>query len=192
MGDCVDSLSSLLVPLMVDLDDQLLDPNNPRFSELGEERNSVAESRFADPKVQANTFEKMRHERFDVNELRDTIKTLGFLPMDRIVVRRWKVASEPAKYVVIEGNRRVTALRWLIQLHDNGKETFSEERLRNLQRIECLVLDDVLAPPSAGPNRQGDANWRAPPARCPRRARRMARGSGGRVQSTGSGAAANC
>ena len=149
MGDFVDNLSSLLAPLMVDLDDLLLDPNNPRFSELGEELNSVAESRFADPKVQANTFEKMRHERFDVNELRDTIKTLGFLPMDRIVVRRWKVASEPAKYVVIEGNRRVTALRWLIQLHDNGKETFSEERLRNLQRIECLVLDDVLAPPSA-------------------------------------------
>lgn len=145
----MDNLSSFLTPLAVDLDDLLLDPNNPRFSELGEELNSVAESRFADPKVQANTFDKMRDQRFDVNELRDTIKTLGFLPMDRIVVRPWKVGSSPTKYVVIEGNRRVTALRWLVQLHDNGKETFSEERLRNLRRLEALVLDDTLAPPSA-------------------------------------------
>lgn len=145
----MDNLSTLLSPLIVDLDDLLLDPNNPRFSELGEELNLVAESRFAEPKVQANTFDKMRDQRFNVNELRDTIKTLGFLPMDRIVVRAWKVASQPTKYVVIEGNRRVTALRWLMQLHENGKETFSEGRLKNLCRLECLVLDDKLAPPSA-------------------------------------------
>lgn len=145
----MDNLSSFLSPKTVELNDLLLDPNNPRFSELGEERNPVAESRFADLKVQAATFDKMRDQRFDVNELRDTIKTLGFLPMDRIVVRPWKISSNPSKYVVIEGNRRVTALRWLVQLHDNGKETFSEGRLANLQHLECLVLDDQLAPTSA-------------------------------------------
>jgi hypothetical protein len=145
----VDNLSSMLSPLNVDLENLLLDPNNPRFSELGEELNSVAEIRFADPKVQSHTFDKMRDQRFDVNELRDTIKTLGFLPMDRIVVRPWKVESEPLKYVVIEGNRRVTALKWLVQLHENGKETFSGDRLNNLKRLECLVLDDKLAPASA-------------------------------------------
>lgn len=145
----MDNLSALLRPETIDLSDLLLDPNNPRFSELGEELNPVAESRFADEKVQAHAFDKMRNDKFDVNELRDTIKTLGFLPMDRVVVRRWKGDSEPPKYVVIEGNRRVTALRWLVQLHDTGKETFSEERLSNLKRLECLVLDDNLASPSA-------------------------------------------
>lgn len=145
----MDNLSSLLEPLTIELENLLLDPNNPRFSELGEQLNAVPESRFADPKVQSHTFDKMRDQRFDVNELRDTIKTLGFLPMDRIVVRPWGVASDPAKYVVIEGNRRVTALRWLVQLHENGKETFSDDRLQNLQRLECLVLDDKLAPASA-------------------------------------------
>ncbi len=145
----LDNLSSLLTPVTVDLDNLLLDPNNPRFSELGEETNPVAESRFAEAKVQANTFDKMRDQRFDVNELRDTIKTLGFLPMDRIVVRSWKIANQPSKYVVIEGNRRVTALRWLVQLHENGKETFTENRLRNLRRIECLLLDDKQATLSA-------------------------------------------
>ena len=145
----MDNLSKLLTPIKVELSQLLLDPNNPRFSELGDEVNAVPESRFADEKVQANTFEKMRNPLFDVNELRDTIRTLGFLPMDRVVVRKWKVASEPARYVVIEGNRRVTALRWLINLHEVGKETFDDERISNLTKLECLLLDDTLASDAA-------------------------------------------
>jgi hypothetical protein len=144
-------LSSLLTRIDVSLSDLLLDPNNPRFSELGEELNPVAEGRFADDKVQANTFEKMRHQSFDVGELRDTIKTLGFLPMDRIVVRKWRGTSADGreKYVVIEGNRRVTALKWLVNLHDIGKETFDQEQLSNFNDLECLLLDDAVAPASA-------------------------------------------
>lgn len=145
----MDNLSKLLSPINVDLNALLLDPNNPRFSELGDESSSVLESRFADEKVQASTFDKMRNPIFDVNELRDTIRTLGFLPMDRVVVRKWKVQSEPAKYVVIEGNRRVTALKWLLNLHEVGKETFGAERLSNLTKLECLLLDDALAPEAA-------------------------------------------
>lgn len=102
------NLPSLLTPIDTKLDDLLLDPNNPRFSELGEQLNPVPEGRFADEKVQASTLDKMKTPLFDVAELRDTIKTIGFLPMDRIVVRKWK--GQPldgrSRYVVIEGNRR--------------------------------------------------------------------------------------
>ena len=145
------NLSSLLKPLDTTLDCLLLDPNNPRFSELGEELNPVQEGRFADDKVQASTFEKMKNPLFDVSELRDTIKTIGFLPMDRIVVRKWKgqQADNRPRYVVIEGNRRVTALRWLLSLHDVGKETFDENTLQNYREFQCLLLDDDLAPASA-------------------------------------------
>ena len=144
-------LPNLLTPLKLKLGDLLLDPNNPRFSELGEELNPVPEGRFADDKVQANTLDKMKTPLFDVAELRDTIKTIGFLPMDRIVVRKWKGQSADGspKYVVIEGNRRVTALKWLINLHDIGKETFDEEQLKNFTDMECLLLNDELAPASA-------------------------------------------
>jgi len=145
----MDNLSNLLSPISVGLDALLLDPNNPRFSELGDEINSVPESRFADDKVQSSTFDKMRNPLFDVNELRDTIRTLGFLPMDRIVVRKWKVQADNPKYVVIEGNRRVTALKWLVNLHEVGKETFDGERMENLTELECLLLDDALAPEAA-------------------------------------------
>ena len=145
------NLHTLLSPVRVKLADLLLDPNNPRFSELGEELRPVPEGRFADEKVQSSTYEKMRDQKFDVAELRDTIKTIGFLPMDRIVVREWRgnQGDTPSKYVVVEGNRRVTALKWLVNLHDIGKETFSEAQLENFNTIDCLLLDDKAAPESA-------------------------------------------
>lgn len=140
-------LASVLSPQSINLADLLLDPNNPRFSELGEEISPIPELRFNDDKVQASTFAKMKDPVFGVNELRDTIKTLGFLPMDRIVVRKWK--GIPEKFVVIEGNRRVTALKWLITLNDTGKETFNEQQLENFTQLECLLLNDDIAPEMA-------------------------------------------
>ena len=147
----MDNLPELLKPIRVKLNDLLIDPNNPRFSELGESLNPIPEGRFADDKVQQSTSDKMKNPLFDVAELRDTIKTIGFLPMDRIVVRPWKgtVADGSKKYVVIEGNRRVTALKWLINLHEIGKETFNEEKLKNFTDLECLLLNVELAPSSA-------------------------------------------
>jgi hypothetical protein len=134
----------------INLDNILLDPNNPRFSELGEPADVVPESRFAEPHVQRNAFEKMKRENFDVSELRDTIKTLGFLQMDRVVVRPWRGNSAVAdKYVVVEGNRRIAALKWLIELNQAGRETFSAEQLSNYTLLEVLVLDDLNAPDSA-------------------------------------------
>ena len=111
--------------------------------------NPVIEARFADDKVQISTFEKMKSGLFDVAELRDTIKTIGFLPMDRMVVRKWSGQSSVDKYVVIEGNRRLTALKWLMSLQDAGKENFSPEQIDNYNNVECLLLDEANAPKSA-------------------------------------------
>jgi len=142
-------LPTFLKPIPVKLDDLLLDPNNPRFAELGQQV-AVQENRFADPKIQKSAFENMRSPRFDIAELRDTIKTLGFLQMDRLVVRQWRGGpSGSNKFVVVEGNRRVTALKWLVELHDSGKENFSPEQLKNFTELEVLLLDDVNAPPSS-------------------------------------------
>ena len=142
------NLADFLEPLRIKLEDILLDPNNPRFSELGEELVVVHEARFADPKIQSNTYKRMKEDAFDVSELKDTIKTIGFLPVDRIIVRKWNNNSIE-KYVVIEGNRRITALKWLIELHEIGKENFSDAQLDNFKNVDCLVLDSILAPESA-------------------------------------------
>jgi hypothetical protein len=71
--------------------------------------------------------------------------------MDRIVVRKWKGKADDGvdRYVVIEGNRRVTALKWLIDLHESGKETFTESQLANFNELNALLLDDTVAPETA-------------------------------------------
>lgn len=144
------TLPQLLSPISVNLQDILLDPNNPRFAELGEPEDVVPEARFAEPRIQRDAFEKMKSGNFDVAQLRDTIKTLGFLPMDRIVVRSWRGGAPDAnKFVVVEGNRRVAALKWLIELHETGRETLSDEQIRNFTHLDVLLLDDVQAPDSA-------------------------------------------
>lgn len=137
------TLTHMLSPIEVVISDLLLDPNNPRFSELGEELYVVPESRYGEDKVQNTAFERMKSPVFDVTELKDTIKAVGFLPMDRIVVRRWKGNVEgPQKYIVLEGNRRVTALKWLLQLHEAGKESLAPEQVSNFTNISCLLLAD--------------------------------------------------
>ncbi len=51
--------------------------------------------------------------------------------------------------MVVEGNRRVAALKWLKDLHDIGKETFDGKQLENITEFEALLLNTDLAPPSA-------------------------------------------
>jgi len=147
----MENLSKYLTRLQVKLENILLDPNNPRFAELGDAIDPIPETRFMEPKIQRDAFDKMKSEKFEVSELRDTIKTIGFLPMDKIVVREWKhnPSDSPKKYVVVEGNRRITALKWLIELHDSAKETFTEEQLINFQNLEVLLLDQENAPNTA-------------------------------------------
>lgn len=135
-----------LSPITVSLDQLLLDPNNPRYAELGESDQSIPESRYNESRIQAEAYDKMKSERFNVSELKDTIKTLGFLQMDRIVVRKWKCSTADEQlFVVIEGNRRITALKWLLDLHKSGKETFSDEQLKNFQQIDALLLSDDVS-----------------------------------------------
>lgn len=146
----MEQLSQFLTPLDVRLEDLLLDPNNPRFAELGEEPSAVPESRYAEPKVQQMAYEKMKNARFDVIELRDTIRELGFLPMDRLVVRKWRDSNaETPKYVVVEGNRRVTALRWLLELYEQGKLQLNDAQRNAYSKFQVLRLDEERAPKSA-------------------------------------------
>jgi hypothetical protein len=105
-----------LTPIKVPIDKLLLDPNNPRFLEDHEDR--VEDSQFADPGVQIKTAERMRRGSgsgsFRLDELKESILANGWQPVDRIFVR--KIEGLPGSYVVLEGNRRLTALRDLKDL----------------------------------------------------------------------------
>jgi hypothetical protein len=61
------------------------------------------DDRIREDGVQRKALDRILDDRFEVTQLKDSIRTIGFLPVDRLVVTRLPLAG---KYVVIEGNRR--------------------------------------------------------------------------------------
>lgn len=122
------------------LEQIFLDPNNPRF--WSERERKTSEARIPDSKVQDKT--QARIEKFGVKELRDSILRNGFLPMDRIVVR--PIESHGDKYVAVEGNRRLAALKslhYLIGAGEIDEDGIDDEYLNQLKdstnKIEVLL-----------------------------------------------------
>ncbi|HLP50592.1 MAG TPA: ParB N-terminal domain-containing protein [Chitinophagales bacterium] len=105
-----------------------LDPNNLRFKSFSNATKAVPIERIKEDTVQKTTLQKLKDEEFQVKPLRDSIIEVGFLPIDRLVVSK----MDDNSYLVIEGNRRFAALKWIVELIDEGivdkivKETFKE------------------------------------------------------------------
>src|SRR5579859_232515 len=132
-----------LVPLPAGIKHLLLDANNHRFHDL-EEWRRIAENRFHEVRVQANTERLLRDNRtFDLVQLKDSINTNGFVPLEQIVVRAY--APDAAKYVVVEGNRSVAAIKWLLEDNEAGVLNLSEAQLNNLRNLQVLFLDTAVA-----------------------------------------------
>lgn len=119
--------------IQVPLQKLLLDPNNPRF--LEDHSNPVPEANYADSGVQNDTLKRMSRDSYRLDELKKSILTNGWQPVDRIFVR--KLAQLPGHYVVLEGNRRLAALREV-------KERLSKAVLAQVDPLR--VLEVVGAP----------------------------------------------
>ncbi len=133
-----------LEPLKVNIDNILLDPNNPRFADIESNNIFVNERRFAEPKIQDAAIKKMK-QNFDVDVLVNTIKEIGFLPIDKIIIREWSYGKECdiPKYVVIEGNRRITALKNIMEQYETGIIDLTDEQIDNFSNINVLLLRDA-------------------------------------------------
>jgi len=117
----------------------LLDPNNPRFSKSHKEE--TRESLFEDPEIQEDTYEKMLKNE-DVHEVVNSILRAGFLDLDPILVRKVKGS---AKYLVLEGNRRISAVKAIVNKHKTGITVVSsipEKILDTMKEIVCKDLTD--------------------------------------------------
>src|SRR4051794_29176251 len=95
-----------LKPAQVDWDALYLDPNNPRLAGMSESV-VVPDEAITDARIQADLASNLRE--VGISDITDKIKSLGFLQIDRIVVR--PIVGQDGAYVVLEGNRRVAALR---------------------------------------------------------------------------------
>ncbi len=114
----------------------MLDPNNPRLADLQTE--PVPEARIVEDGVQARTLRQLNEGRFDMGGLRNSIRRSGLLPIDRIVVRPIEGQQDPV--VVVEGNRRIAAIKTLLTQHDGGEITLPDEVLASIQEPVVLVL----------------------------------------------------
>ena len=155
--------SVLLKPITVALDHLFLDPNNPRFAKSLKLRENVAdagiaavqkqlEKLFVNEKDSETASEEDESEVEEgavrIGDLIRSMKEIGFVPIDRVVVR--KLDGTKSDYVVIEGNRRVRSAKYLRDLPpptnpDEIKE--HEEILKTLRKLDVLLLEtDGLNP----------------------------------------------
>ncbi len=119
-----------LAAISVAVDKLVLDPNNPRFLTHEEDLSSGNPS---DPGIQAHAHQRMLADEYRIEELKDSIRKNGWQPVDMIFVRREEGSD---RYLVLEGNRRVTAIR------EVKKELPADER-QDLDPLNVMeVLDD--------------------------------------------------
>ena len=118
----------------VSIDNLLLDPNNYRIR--GKEHYSIVDwENYGNVMVQKRIM-KMIKEENGIKQLLESFKENGYLPIDNIIVQPYP--KKQGKYVVIEGNRRVTTLKTLKELYEDGME------IGNLDPTVFKKLDVVV------------------------------------------------
>ncbi len=128
MNDLVPKLKNI----QVDPRKLILDPNNPRLITRDEDRR--------DPKSALDlldeTISRMRSDNNKIDEIERSIKENGWLPIDYIFVRKF---DDNERYLVLEGNRRITAIRNL--LRDDGLDDTLRQALGQIEVME--ITDDI-------------------------------------------------
>lgn len=130
-----------LKDLRLSPDQLLLWPNNPRLkiSSFAETQYTTRELKH--PQVQGKLLELMRANEHDVASLIDSIRTQGYLNIYSIIV----TSVGGGKYLVLEGNRRTTAIKSCLE----EAAQLDEEILATLKSVPakefvCDSDDDLL------------------------------------------------
>jgi hypothetical protein len=122
--------------ITVDVSKLVPDPNNPRFTTS--EKDLVPDTKILDKAITGETRRRMCPEEgdpFGIDDLCRSIKENGWQAIDSMFVRKLAVTDD--RYVVIEGNRRLTAILKLL-----GDKTLDKELHESITEIEVL---EVLA-----------------------------------------------
>ncbi len=114
----------------------LLDPNNYRFLDRKKFKKRAA-NRFDEESVQRATLESL-DESYQLDELKHSIKTNGFVPMERIIVVPY--AAKHGFFLIVEGNRRVAALKSILKEHEEGVLKLTPSQIKSFSFVPCAVL----------------------------------------------------
>lgn len=115
----------------VELKDIFLDPNNPRFA--NEKDAVISDDKIVEPAVQEKCLIKMRD--YGIDELKESVKRVGFVQVDKVVVRPLKSDA----FVVVEGNRRIAALKILAKEITDSEVTLEAEILNTILKFRVFV-----------------------------------------------------
>jgi hypothetical protein len=122
-----------------------LDPNNYRFQD-NPDFVPAQGGRFHERTVQDRAFRKLREE--GLLELKNSILKNGLLRIERLVVRSHVTPKENQEfYLVVEGNRRLAALRWILQDHDAGVP-IDTELLASFETVPVIVVEGLEKDPT--------------------------------------------
>lgn len=117
----------------------LLDPHNLRL--LEQTRESLATVKvtlFGQPAIQSKLYELIcETPRYDIDGLVNSIANNGFLKHERLIVAKY----DGDKFLVLEGNRRLTAVLKIRTMHGPELSSLRPKIRQSLFALPCLVLE---------------------------------------------------
>lgn len=98
--------------VLVEPSELLLDPSNPRLQKGAGLSRHYSDDEIAAPEMQERLFNAICSREHEVKELSESIRHHGYVNIDSIFVHRLPANG---KYLVIEGNRRTSAIKLLLK-----------------------------------------------------------------------------
>ena len=143
----------------IDIDDLLLDPNNPRLiARFGDENVTSDKTIVKKQTMLLQQFDVTGKKKegdgfFSTEDLHRGMKYTGMVPGNVIAVR--KLAGKNNKYVVVEGNRRISTAKHLLrqetydpefELHPNVRKSLQTIRVKLIEEGEHQQdrIEDIL------------------------------------------------
>lgn len=119
----------------------LLDPNNYRFLDIAGYRKVAKRERYGEDGVQAKALDLLiSNQSFDLESLRDSIASNGFVPLDQLVVEEFDEKDGEKRYLVIEGNRRAAAAKTLIKDQADGSVDLDDKVKVSLEKLPVMIV----------------------------------------------------
>jgi hypothetical protein len=116
----------------IKIEEILLDPNNPRYFDLNHKR--ISYDKYDNERIQQQAITNLESSsNAKLDDLIMSIKENGFLQFESIVVKPYK----NEKFVVIEGNRRIAAVKTILKEEQIDEEII--EIQKSLESINVLV-----------------------------------------------------
>lgn len=140
----------MIKEIQIQIDELLLDPNNPRLMSDLNRIEKVEDKDLDNESEQERLLQNFKlresargdEEFTDIKDLYDSMSLIGYVPIDRIVVRKIENSD---KYLVIEGNRRVATmkriLRELAHNAESGKKSEFDNHRDSFQSFNCILLN---------------------------------------------------